>query len=274
VKRWCRAAALALIWAASSAATPPEIHEIFIQVGTSRVRALCTDGQRRVVLMHGEHDTADTWRRVLEELDGLVGACAYDRVGSGESGPRPPARGWYELLDELRRIHLALGFEEQYVLVGQGLGGLYARAYAADRPVDLAGLLLVDPLHEDLPGRLRAGMPHDEWEAWVERRRHPNADGVEEEAIGDRVRSLRLPQLPLAVITATVRRDGDGWSQRFVNEGFRQVHEAIVQGVEFARHIPAQGSGPDVQLDDPRLVTDEILRMAKARSAQRSRRGM
>lgn len=243
---------------------PREIHELRIQVGESAIRALCTDGTRQIVLMHGEGSTAETWRPVLQRLDSVVGACAYDRRGYGESDSAPEARGWFELLDELRRIHLALGFERDYVLVGHSLGGLYARVFAADRPTDVAGLVLVDPAHEDMPRRVQTGMPREEWEGWVEARRWPNADGVTELNVGDRARRSRLPDVPVTVITAAIREDGGGWDARFVNEAARRVHASILRGITSARHIPAERSRHDVQLDEPGLVAREILRVLRA----------
>jgi pimeloyl-ACP methyl ester carboxylesterase len=252
-----------LVSPGAGAEAPREIHELLIEVGEVTVRALCTDGTRNVLLLHGAEASADTWIPVLERLDSRVGACAYDRAGSGGSGPDPAARGWYELLDELRRIHLALGFDEGYVLVGHELGGLYARLYAAERRDDVGALLLLDPAHEDLAARMQAGMPADAWRAWTRAMTRPNRDGVRQAEVGERARSARLSYLPVTVITPTVRRDGGGWDQRFVNEAARQVHESILRGVESPRHIPASRSGPNVQLDQPQLVADEILRLRR-----------
>lgn len=242
---------------------PNGIHEVRIDVNGVAVRALCTDGRREVLLLHGDDSSADTWLPVLERLAGVVGACAYDRRGSGLSDPAPPERGWYELVDELRRIHLSLGFDRDYVLVGQALGGLYARVYAVDRPTDLRGLLLLDPVHEDMPRRYEAGMPRAEWEAWTRERAQPNADGVVERAVGERARRVRLPDIPVTILTASVRPDGRGWDARLLSQAARQVHASILRGVTVGRHLPAARSGPQIQLDEPDLVTEEILRLER-----------
>lgn len=247
----------------------PDLQETTVRVAGAEIRAVCTSNRPRVMLLHGEDSSAEAWRPVLERLDGRVGACAYDRRGSGESEGAPEARGWYELLDELRRIHEALGAPPRYVLVGHSLGGLYARLYAADRPRDVAGLVLVEPAHEDMPRRARAGMPDDAWEAWMERRRRPNADGLVEAAVGERARRFRLPAIPVTVLTATRRRGGEGWEPRFLNEAARQVHASILRGVDGARHVPAEGSGPAIHREDPALVAAEIVRMVGAVEARR-----
>lgn len=250
---------------ASVAAVPPQegsqIREVAVRVGARSIRALCTDGPREALLLHGEGADADTWRPVLERLDGTVGACAYDRPGSGRSGPVPETRGWFELEDEMRRIHAALGYRPGYTLVGHSVGGLYARLFAAGRPSDVGALVLVDPAHEDMPEAVRPGMPDTALEAWERRRRSANLDGVREVELAERLRRSRLPDVPVTVITATRRPQGDGFDQRFLNEAARRVHASILRGITIGRHIPAARSGHDVQLDEPELVSAEIARL-------------
>ena len=257
----------ALVWLSAAAVlfgpspTPREVHEITVTIGAFSVRALCTDGPRDVLLLHDEGMTADAWRPVLERLDEHVGACAYDRRGSGGSGPEPSERGWYELLDEVRHIHRALGFDRDYLLVGHGLGGLYARMYVIDRPREVGAMLLVDPSHEDMPRRFEAGMPEGAWRAWVEERQEPNADGVREASLDARLRRTRTPRIPVTVLTAAHPTGGPGWDTRFIAEAARELHAEILQGAAVPRHIPADRSGHDVPRDEPQLVVDEILRL-------------
>lgn len=64
-----------------------------------------------------------------------------------------------EVTDELRALFRDNGVAGPYLLVGHSLGGLYARHYAIRFPGEIAGLLLLDPAHEDydsyLPTELR-----------------------------------------------------------------------------------------------------------------------
>lgn len=252
------------IASADASAGPFEraIHETRLEMDGVSIRALCTDGQRSVVLLHDAGSDADGWRPVLERLDGTVGACAYDRRGSGASGPAPGERGWYELVDEVRRIHLALGFERDYVLVGHGLGGLYARLYAADRP-DVSALLLVEPSHEDMLDRLQAGLGEVEWEALRHARARVNSDGVTEEAVGRRAGVRRLPAIPVTILTATRRTGVDAGTARFIDQAARQLHASVLRQVPGGRHVPASRSGHDVHLDQPDLVAEEIRRLVR-----------
>jgi pimeloyl-ACP methyl ester carboxylesterase len=253
--------------AGTASARPPQLRESWVEVGDRRVHALCTDGARRVLLLHGEGLGADSYRPVLERLDGQVGACAYDRPG--QEGVGVSVRGWFELSDEMRRIHGALGFEPGYTLVGHALGGLYARLYAAGRPGEVGALVLLEPSHEDLPEALRPGMPRAEWEALTRRIQAPNADGIREADLATRARSSKLPDIPVTVLTATRRRSGEGWDERFLNQGARRVHASILQGLSTGRHVPAQGVGLDIHVEAPDLVAAEILRASRVSGAIR-----
>jgi pimeloyl-ACP methyl ester carboxylesterase len=159
---------------------------------------------------------------------------------------------------------VALGFERRYVLVGYELGGLYARVYAADRPADVVGMVLVEPAHEDLLRRMRLGMPSEEWRDWMERRERPNADRVVEAEIAERARTSRVPSIPVTVVTGTIRRSDEGWDPRCLHDAARQVHADILRGVEAGRHVPASRSGSEPHLDQPDLVADEIARVVGA----------
>lgn len=242
-----------------------QILDVEAEVGGRAIHALCTEGPRRVILLHGESGGAESWRPVLERLAGRVGACAYDR-------PPPAAgttsgRGWFELMDELRNVHAALGAAPGYTLVGHSVGGLYARLLAADRPLDVGGLVLVDPAHEDMPEAASPGMPKEAWSKWISKRLTANRDGVREVDLARHARSSRLPDIPVTVITATVRKDGSGWDARFLSEAARRVHASILHGVRAGRHIPASGSGHEVPMEAPDLVAAEISRVAHMTTA-------
>ncbi|HUF74627.1 MAG TPA: alpha/beta fold hydrolase [Longimicrobiales bacterium] len=252
----------------SAAATPapapapaaPQLVEREVRVDDRMVRALCTSGPREALLLQRDGAPLDSWRPVLERLEGAVGACAYERTRVGGDAE---ARGWFELLDEMRRVHAALGFQRGYVLVGHGLGGSYARLYAVARPAEIAGLVLVDPAHEDMPEEARHAMPEAAWADWMRRRSRPNADGLRESEIAQHARASRLPDMPVTVITATRREAEPEWDERFLYEAARRVHASLLEGITRGRHIPASRSGPEIHLDEPDLVARETTRLVR-----------
>lgn len=73
----------------------------------------------------------------------------YDRAGTGWSDQARLPRSANEVTDELRNLLLTAGVQAPYILVGHSLGGIYAIRYAQRFPDEVAGMLLLEPPHED-----------------------------------------------------------------------------------------------------------------------------
>ncbi len=73
----------------------------------------------------------------------------YDRAGTGWSDAVELPRTAAQVTTELRDLLIAAEIPPPYLLVGHSLGGAYARHYAQRFPREVAGLLLLDPLHEE-----------------------------------------------------------------------------------------------------------------------------
>jgi pimeloyl-ACP methyl ester carboxylesterase len=127
---------------------PPALGQL-VDIGGRRLHILCAGtGQPTVVLEAGASSFAIDWTLVQRDVARGTRACAYDRAGMGWSDPPAPgARA--STVDDLRKLLVAAGERPPFVLVGASRGGLFARAYQADHPADVAGLVLVDPATED-----------------------------------------------------------------------------------------------------------------------------
>lgn len=86
----------------------------------------------------------------------------YDRAGTGWSDHVDLPRSSTEVTEELRALLAAAEVRPPYLLVGHSLGGFYARHYATRFPAEVAGLLLMDPAHEDY----QSYMPRELVELW------------------------------------------------------------------------------------------------------------
>lgn len=117
----------------------------------------------RVVLLPGGGCVGlDLWP-ILDGVAQFATAVTYDRGGTGWSDrdvhlPRTLADATDELLELLRVADIA----GPYIFVGHSLGAFYARHLAARRPETVAGLVLLEPAHEDL----RAYMPKELTDSW------------------------------------------------------------------------------------------------------------
>ncbi|MCO6004388.1 alpha/beta hydrolase [Actinoallomurus purpureus] len=116
-------------------------------------------GEPAVVFLPGAGlvglDYVNTQNRVAE----LTSSVIYDRAGTGWSDPVELPRTATAVTDELHALLPAAGIPAPYVLVGHSLGGGYARHFAQRFPDEVAGLLLLDPTHEDFLVRAPAQVP-------------------------------------------------------------------------------------------------------------------
>jgi pimeloyl-ACP methyl ester carboxylesterase len=126
-----------------------------VSVGAHRLHLACTGtGAPTVVLdapMGGSHFG---WSLVQPEVARIVRVCAYDRAGLGWSDPGPAPRTSGAAVDELHRLLHNAGETPPFVLVGNSIGGVNTRLFAFRYPDEVAGLVLVDPAHEDQDERL------------------------------------------------------------------------------------------------------------------------
>ncbi|MEV4759361.1 alpha/beta hydrolase [Micromonospora sp. NPDC049559] len=91
---------------------------------------------------------------VQERAARFTTSVLYDRAGTGWSDPVTLPRRPGEVVEELRALLRAADVPGPYLLVGHSLGAFYARRYAQLHPGEVAGLLLLDPGHEDMLGYL------------------------------------------------------------------------------------------------------------------------
>jgi pimeloyl-ACP methyl ester carboxylesterase len=122
-------------------------------------------GNPSVVLLPGAGAVGLDYLNVQERAARLTTSVVYDRAGTGWSEDAELPRTAAEATSELRELLRAANVPAPYLLVGHSLGGLYARLYATRFPAEVAGLVLLDPAHEDL----NTYMPPElvrQWQEW------------------------------------------------------------------------------------------------------------
>ncbi len=120
-----------------------------VDVGGHRLHIYCTgQGTPAVVMDSGFPSSSLSWTFVQPEVAKFAPACSYDRAGLGWSDAGPMPRTSRQIVEELHALLLNAGIGRPYVLVGHSFGTFTVRLYASTYPDEVAGMVLVDPIHE------------------------------------------------------------------------------------------------------------------------------
>lgn len=128
--------------AQGTAGTPPPLGRL-IDIGGYRLHLYCTGRGLPTTLIVGATYSFD-WDLVQSAAsrDGRV--CSYDPAGSAWSDESPLPRTCDAHIDELHRLVNAAALDDRLVLVGQSIGAVFARLYAARYQQHVAGMVIVD----------------------------------------------------------------------------------------------------------------------------------
>ncbi|OAR01427.1 hypothetical protein LLEC1_04655 [Akanthomyces lecanii] len=140
-------------------AQPGTLH--WVDGGKYRIHVYCQgnvtafDGSKQTTVLFegGERPVEDgLWQFANEAVDsGSIGRyCFADRPGVAwsDTAPSPLSAGF--AVDALSEALAAAGERGPWVLASAGIGSLYSRVFSARHGRDVHGILLIDPLHEDL----------------------------------------------------------------------------------------------------------------------------
>jgi pimeloyl-ACP methyl ester carboxylesterase len=259
------------------------------QAATAQVRfATLPDGRRlsavsagqgapSIVLESGFGLGMRLWQRVIPELAGWTRVVAYDRAGLGQSDPPPGVRGIQGMVDDLTHLLAALGADPPYLLAGHSFGGHIVRLFAARRPGDVAGLLLLDPQNERMWDLLAEQLgPHDVHETQARSRNHllEHAEMID---IGEGEQELEaavLPSVPVTVMSRGMPDPGQVYAKSMTAEQWepwwRWLQEELAGRLGAGAPLVAPQGRHLNPSDEPHAVVAALRSLAKrARSTDR-----
>ena len=112
------------------------------------------EGSPTVVFDSGLGCTSLDWSLVQPELSITTRVVSYDRAGYGWSDESPLERTSENIVKELHTLLHNAGMQGPYILVGHSFGGNNVRLFASEYPDEVAGVVLVDASHEDVPAKM------------------------------------------------------------------------------------------------------------------------
>ena len=191
---------------------------------------------------------------------------------------------------ELHALLEAAKVHGPFVLVGQSIGGLLVRLYAAQYGGDVVGVVLVDPTHEsDMLGSLRYGgwvrlrekatgraVPEPRREGRVSTQYNPDEDYLAEEFqqiyLSRKANPLPLGKRPLIVLAAGRRPPPPGTSEELWKD-LRAQRDANVRDLaglsQNSKFVLDPSSRHSIHTDNPELVARAIEEVLQAASKGR-----
>lgn len=259
----------------SPTATSSGAHGTFadtVDIGGRSLYLKCLgEGTPTVVLESGSPfmDTS-AWGLLLGKLSQVTRVCAYDRANVGQSDPAPTPRTVQQMADDLHALLHTAGVPGPYVLTAVSFGPLVSRMYASAYPEDVAGLVLIEGVPEDLVTRWNAILPPELQDRWVEDFWVGNPEEIALEESYAQVRDAApLPQVPLIVIVhGDVTRDDhlipSGWPVEALDPIWKELVARQATLIPGGRLIVAEESGHSVEAAQPDLVVAAIEDVVEA----------
>ena len=216
-------------------------------------------GEPAVVLEAGMNNGAAAWQRVLPLLAPHVHVAAYDRAGIGGSAPAPGLATIDRQVDDLASVITGLA-AGPCVLAGHSWGGVLVQLLAFRRPDLVAGLVLVDPGHEEMESLLPLPL---QWGWRIARTVFPDELHEDAPVTMAAVREMRsaatpFPDVPVVILSAASafplpRRFRAGWTR---------LQAGLAAAAPQGRHVVVDGTGHNIPRARPDVVADTILAVA------------
>jgi pimeloyl-ACP methyl ester carboxylesterase len=211
-------------------------------------------GSPAVVLEAGLGNGAASWERVVPLLAPHVRVAAYDRAGLGGSAPAPGLVTIDRQVDDLASViaELAAG---PCVLAGHSWGGVLVQLLAFRRPELVAGLVLVDPGHEEMARALPLAF---RWGWQIMSTVFPDELHADAPVTLTAMREMRaaataFPDVPVVVLSAA-----RGFPRRF-RAHWTRLQAGLAAAAPQGRHIVVDGTGHNIPWYRPYVVADTIL---------------
>ncbi len=252
---------------------PDQVKEILVNVGTHDLMTytIINDSKYFVVFESGLGNGHESWNPTGNTNDLVESANSlqwdillYDRAGYGKSDHDSAPRNINQLRTELEKVINQFSSGRKVVLVGHSLGGLIIRDYAIKNPTQVAGLLFVDPTHENF-NQLTQSMEDQLYDLTAAASGASSGAATEaRQLIEDLQYTAALPNLPnIPVIVLTSMKEGDDskTAEAFYHktrQDWYNAHELLGKGVTDFTHIATTKSGHYIHQEEPELFLDNL----------------
>lgn len=228
------------------------------------------EGSPAVVFENAMGGSANFWDPIQDELSGLARVIAYDRAGNGKSEMSPYARTNSQMAKELHMLLAKLEVAPPYILVGSSYGAFIVRTFAHIYPEDVSGMVLVDPVHEDLLPEMQKSRTEEDWKEYIgvmdqmadQAPEGPRKEWLQFLSNSDSVRGIEFPgDIPIYILTSTRFSDREKqmmYREEDIKKKY-ELHKKWLNGKQNIKHITTDKSGHNIAYREPELIIDSVI---------------
>ncbi|WP_281323307.1 alpha/beta fold hydrolase [Flavobacterium aestivum] len=248
----------------------PEYSGTAVDLGTHKLIAYSSSKKSKylVVFESGHGNDHTCWYSTgksskIASISNSLGSdiLLYDRAGYGKSGINTEPRNIIKLRTELEKVVNKFANGRKIVLVGHSLGGLIIRDYAIKNPKKVAGLVFVDASHEKYNHFSQCQL-NSFYNCY--KSTYGANSGITQESlqlIEDFKYMAELPNLPDVPVVAITSIKTDDEHNIADRQLWYDSKESLKAGVTDFTHITTAKSGHFIQLDEPKLVLENIKQL-------------
>jgi pimeloyl-ACP methyl ester carboxylesterase len=224
-------------------------------------------GSPTVILEVGLGDISSAWNNIQRSVARFARVCTYDRAGLGRSDPAPTPRTCHDMVLDLHTLLVNARVSPPYVLVGHSFGGMNVRLYASLYPQEIAGMVLVDAVHEERDLQFETVLTPE----LIQRNRvylqNPdrNSEKVDKIKSADQLRAARQTfDFPIMVLTRGLPDEPDPvWPSADLQRVETGLQRKFLElSPRSSQHI-AEFSGHFINEDQPELIVEAIRQIVK-----------
>ncbi|RAU81713.1 alpha/beta fold hydrolase [Pontibacter arcticus] len=224
-------------------------------------------GDYTVIFESGFGMDYKVWGNVASEIMKTNKVLLYSRAGTGKSEPNPKTQTLEQAVNSLATLLEKANAQPPYILVGHSYGGFIIRAYAAQNPGKVKGLVFVDPSHEKLMAALKKADPA---KAAKDTEAQNQMMPAQFKAENDYINLIfekgalpdfgTLPAVPAVVLTSVQKREKP---DLFLHEPlgitiWRKLHADLFAQFTDGAHYVTTRSGHNIHRTEPELVVQAI----------------
>jgi pimeloyl-ACP methyl ester carboxylesterase len=215
----------------------------------------CTDNLT-IVFDSGYGWDLNNWDTIKSEVSKFANVFLYDRDGIGRSEKSSKPKHSMQIINNLRCLLEKAEVKPPYLLVGHSFGGVNVRLFTNKYPKEVAGVILLDSVHEEQNKKMVPLFTEKVQEDYLGQFAAEATLSEFEESL-EQVRGTKLGEIPLLVITG-------GTQSHHTNQSMAQwmmFQKELANLSTTSNHLVIKEAGHAVHIDEPQLVINAIKEM-------------